>query len=96
MRQYIAHFIVKVFKKLIAIPSMLVSSSAENLSEAEVQWSSKYNRTLATYMRKVGGGLDLTQDKKPPKSLYVLVRCLQVLCEVCVFFLSRFQMYVTC
>lgn len=57
--------------------SILPPDVKENLSEAEVQWSSKYNRTLATYMRKIGGGLDLTQDKKPPKSLYVLVRCLQ-------------------
>ena len=46
--------------------------------EAEVQWFNKYNKSLAKYMRSIGehGGLDLTQDMKPPKSLYIEVRCL--------------------
>jgi len=62
--------------------SVLPADVKENLSESEAAFSSKYNRALATYMRKIGssstsGGLDLTQDKNPPKSLYVLVRCLQ-------------------
>lgn len=41
----------------------------------QVQWFNQYNRLLANYMRSVGesGGLDLTQDMKPPKTLYVLV-----------------------
>lgn len=42
----------------------------------QVQWFSKYNMCLANYMRSIGGagGLDLTQDMKPPKSLYIEVR----------------------
>lgn len=40
-----------------------------NMCEQEVQWFSKYNKMLANYMRSIGGegGLDLTQDLKPPK-----------------------------
>ena len=42
----------------------------------QLQWFNNYNRMLANYMRAIGdsGGLDLTQDMKPPKSLYVEVR----------------------
>lgn len=41
----------------------------------QVQWFTRYNKALAGYMRSVGshGGLDLTQDTKPPKSLYIEV-----------------------
>ena len=44
------------------------------LSE-QVQWFNEYNKCLATYMRSIGGygGLDLTQDLKPPKTLYIEV-----------------------
>ena len=42
----------------------------------QVQWFNKYNKSLANYMRSIGGGggLDLTQDMKPPKTLYVEVK----------------------
>ena len=43
-----------------------------NLSEPELEYFSKYNKTLATYMRAIG--TDLTSDMAPPKSLYVEVR----------------------
>ncbi|ESN93628.1 hypothetical protein HELRODRAFT_88492 [Helobdella robusta] len=61
------------------IGSVLPLEIKSNLSEHEIQWFTKYNRMLATYMRCIGdhGGLDLTQDTKPPKSLYIEVRCLQ-------------------
>lgn len=41
----------------------------------KVQWFNKYNKCLANYMRSIGGagGLDLTQDMKPPKTLYIEV-----------------------
>ena len=41
----------------------------------QVQWFGKYNKSLANYMRTIGsqGGLDLTQDMMPPKSLYIEV-----------------------
>uniref|UniRef100_A0A8C4UR64 DNA replication complex GINS protein PSF1 n=1 Tax=Falco tinnunculus TaxID=100819 RepID=A0A8C4UR64_FALTI len=44
-----------------------------------MEWFNLYKKSLATYMRSVGGeeGLDLTQDIKPPKSLYIEVRCLR-------------------
>ncbi|CAH1792103.1 unnamed protein product [Owenia fusiformis] len=57
--------------------SVLPADVKYNLSEAEIQWFNKYNKSLANYMRSLGedGGLDLTQDMKPPKTLYIEVRC---------------------
>ena len=46
-----------------------------NLSEPELEYFSKYNRNLATYMRAIG--TDLTSDMDPPKSLYVEVRVME-------------------
>ncbi|KAM6144341.1 DNA replication complex GINS protein PSF1 isoform 3-T3 [Erethizon dorsatum] len=44
-----------------------------------MEWFNQYKKSLATYMRSLGGaeGLDITQDMKPPKSLYIEVRCLK-------------------
>ena len=44
-------------------------------STIQVQWFTRYNKCLANYMRSIGeqGGLDLTQDLKPPKTLYIEV-----------------------
>ncbi|XP_059149499.1 DNA replication complex GINS protein PSF1-like [Physella acuta] len=58
--------------------SVLPPDVKYNMCEHEVQWFNQYNRLLANYMRSIGenGGLDLTQDMKPPKTLYVLVRCI--------------------
>ncbi|XP_053535003.1 DNA replication complex GINS protein PSF1 [Ictalurus punctatus] len=45
----------------------------------ELEWFNQYKKSLATHMRSLGGeeGLDITQDMKPPKSLYIEVRCLK-------------------
>ncbi|XP_070657330.1 DNA replication complex GINS protein PSF1 isoform X1 [Bos indicus] len=45
----------------------------------KMDWFNRYKKSLATYMRSLGGdeGLDITQDMKPPKSLYIEVRCLK-------------------
>lgn len=49
-----------------------------NLCDQELQWFNRYNRSLASYMRSLGGtGFDLTQYTKPPKSLYIEVRSLE-------------------
>ena len=58
--------------------SVLPAEIKYNLCEQEAQWFTKYSKMLANYMRSIGsfGGLDLTQDIKPPKTLYVEVRCL--------------------
>ncbi|XP_073648740.1 DNA replication complex GINS protein PSF1 isoform X2 [Tursiops truncatus] len=44
-----------------------------------MEWFNRYKKSLATYMRSLGGheGLDITQDMKPPKNLYIEVRCLK-------------------
>ena len=54
--------------------SVLPDDVKNNLNEHELSWFGRYNRSLAKYMRSVG--IDLTQDSKPPKSLYIEVRCL--------------------
>lgn len=48
------------------------------LCEPEVQWFNGYSKSLATYMRSIGEGIgiNLTEELKPPKSLYIEVRCL--------------------
>ncbi|ESO91986.1 hypothetical protein LOTGIDRAFT_233274 [Lottia gigantea] len=58
--------------------SVLPADIKYNLCEQEIQWFNKYNKLLANYMRSIGdgGGLDLTQDIKPPKTLFIEVRCL--------------------
>lgn len=40
-----------------------------------MQWFGLYKKSLASFMRSIGGqeGLDVTQDMKPPKSLYIQV-----------------------
>ncbi|XP_046675486.1 DNA replication complex GINS protein PSF1-like [Homalodisca vitripennis] len=58
--------------------SILPPDIKENLSESEVKWFNSYSKSLAKYMKSLGRnhGLNLTQDIKPPKSLYVEVRSL--------------------
>lgn len=56
---------------------LLPSDIKENMSHSEVEWMNKYSNMLAKYMRSVGDeGVNLTLNLKPPKSLYVEVRCL--------------------
>lgn len=49
------------------------------LCAPELQWFNAYSQSLAAYMRSIGDGagiVNLTEDLKPPKSLYVEVRCI--------------------
>lgn len=41
----------------------------------QIRWFNNYSKSLAKYMKSLGSshGLNLTQDIKPPKSLYVEV-----------------------
>uniref|UniRef100_A0A8P0PPH0 DNA replication complex GINS protein PSF1 n=2 Tax=Canis lupus familiaris TaxID=9615 RepID=A0A8P0PPH0_CANLF len=59
--------------------SVLPNALRFHMSAEEVEWFNHYKKSLATYMRSLGGdeGLDITQDMKPPKSLYIEVRCLK-------------------
>ncbi|XP_046388604.1 DNA replication complex GINS protein PSF1-like [Ischnura elegans] len=58
--------------------SILPPEIKYNLCEPENKWFANYSKYLANYMKSIGDnyGLDLTQDTKPPKSLYIEVRCL--------------------
>jgi GINS complex subunit 1 len=56
------------------------------MSDLEVLWFQKYSKTLANYMKALSQatqtgssdiyGIDLTQYTRPPKSLFINVRCL--------------------
>ncbi|XP_013394594.1 DNA replication complex GINS protein PSF1-like [Lingula anatina] len=74
---YLYNRIQQIKKMRWEFGSVLPQDIRYNLSEQEVQWFNRYNKCLANYMRSIGedGGLDLTQDIKPPKTLYIEVRC---------------------
>nr|XP_061794046.1 DNA replication complex GINS protein PSF1-like [Nerophis lumbriciformis] len=59
--------------------SVLPANVRFHMSAEELQWFARYKKSLAGYMRSLGasGGLDITQEMKPPKSLYVQVRCVK-------------------
>ncbi|XP_051866900.1 DNA replication complex GINS protein PSF1 isoform X2 [Pristis pectinata] len=59
--------------------SVLPSEVRFHFAPEETEWFNQYKKSLATYMRAIGGdeGLDITQDMKPPKSLFIEVRCLK-------------------
>lgn len=50
-----------------------------NLCEPEINYFNNYSKSLASYMMSIGDGegIDLTIDLKPPKALYVEVRCIE-------------------
>lgn len=57
--------------------SVLPNEIKVNLSNSEKEWFTKYSNNLAKYMRTIGdGGLNLVMHSKPPKSLYLEIRCL--------------------
>uniref|UniRef100_A0AAQ6ISP6 DNA replication complex GINS protein PSF1 n=1 Tax=Anabas testudineus TaxID=64144 RepID=A0AAQ6ISP6_ANATE len=59
--------------------SVLPANVRFHMCAEELQWFNQYKKSLASFMRSLGGGegLDITQDMKPPKSLYIEVRCLK-------------------
>uniref|UniRef100_A0A1A9WCI0 DNA replication complex GINS protein PSF1 n=1 Tax=Glossina brevipalpis TaxID=37001 RepID=A0A1A9WCI0_9MUSC len=58
---------------------IIPSDIKSQLCEPEVAYFNSYAKSLASYMRSIGDGqgLDLTVDLRPPKSLYIEVRCLK-------------------
>ncbi|KAJ8962067.1 hypothetical protein NQ314_005850 [Rhamnusium bicolor] len=57
--------------------SILPADIKVNLSASEIEWFSNYSRSLAKYMRSIGEeGVNLAVDLRPPKALYIEVRCL--------------------
>jgi len=57
--------------------SALPQDITKNLSQAEMVWFLSYSNNLSDYMNKLnnGKGIDLTLHQKPPKRLYIQVRC---------------------
>ncbi|KAI5638894.1 DNA replication complex GINS protein PSF1 [Phthorimaea operculella] len=61
--------------------SVLPPDVRELLSDDEYEWFSKYSTNLASYMRSIGqdigySGIDLTENLKPPKTLFIEVLCM--------------------
>lgn len=57
--------------------SILPADIKANLNSSELEWFSQYSSVLAKYMRSIGDrGINLAVDLKPPKSVYIDVRCL--------------------
>lgn len=59
--------------------SVLPPAVRFHMCAEELQWFSQYKKSLASFMKSLGNGegLDITQDTKPPKSLYIQVRCVK-------------------
>lgn len=48
----------------------------EALCEPEIQWFNSYSKLLADYMMSFPDHINLMTHMKPPKSLYIEVKCL--------------------
>ena len=74
---YVYNRMMKIRDYRWEVGSVLPQEFKLSLCEQELQWFTRYNHSLASYMRSIGhSGLDLTQYMHPPKSLYIEVRCL--------------------
>jgi GINS complex subunit 1 len=71
------------FELATVVPPKHIKTS---MSDLELIWFQKYSRTLANFMKSLSQSpfdssyfyeIDLTQYMRPPKSLYIHVRCLQ-------------------
>lgn len=59
--------------------NVLPKEIVKNLSNEELEWFTKYNDNLFSYMNSLndGNGLDLTLYITPPKKLYIQVKCVR-------------------
>lgn len=75
---YLYNRLQKLKKVRWHLGATLPADIKANLTEPELQWFNNYSKTLASYMMSIGDGqgLNLTNDIKPPKSLFIEVRCL--------------------
>ncbi|ELU00601.1 hypothetical protein CAPTEDRAFT_196861 [Capitella teleta] len=76
---YLNHRLETIKQLRWELGSVLPQDVKQNLTTPEAQWFSKYSKGLAKYMRSLGnqGGVDLTLDVRPPKTLHIQVRCLE-------------------
>lgn len=61
---------------------ILPNDIKQMLCEPEINYFNEYSKNLASYMMSIADGvgnfgIDLTAYMKPPKSLYIEVRCLK-------------------
>lgn len=57
--------------------SIIPPEMKANMSASEIEWMSSYSNNLTRYMRSLGeNGMNLQIDLKPPKSVYIDVKCL--------------------
>ena len=74
---YLYNRIQRIQKMRWQFGAILPDEIKATCCEVEIQWFNNYSKNLATYMSSIGDGigLNLTEDLKPPKSLFVEVRC---------------------
>lgn len=58
---------------------VLPNDIKNNLCDPEITFYKNYSKLMSNYMRAIGNrhSLDITTDFRPPKSLYIEVRCLE-------------------
>lgn len=75
-----------LYKRLLRIKALrwefgpiIPADIKTSLCEPEMNFFNTYSKSLASYMRSIGDGqgIDLTGDLRPPKSLYIEVRCIE-------------------
>lgn len=85
-RCIIAYHIIR-FKRLKKLRwdygNTLPEEINKNLSPQEKEWYQKYNDNLFSYMKNLGsGGLDLTLYMRPPKKLFINVKCIREMGQI--------------
>jgi len=76
---YLYNRMVRIKEHRWHFGAVLPADIKSSICEPEAQFFTKYNKLLATYMRSIGEGkysIDLTQNMKPPKNLYIQVKVL--------------------
>ncbi|XP_058790153.1 DNA replication complex GINS protein PSF1-like [Phymastichus coffea] len=75
---YLYHRIRRLRNIRWELGSIIPEEITKNLLPAETAWFQTYNKSLAMYMKSIGkDGLNIMNDFKPPKSLFVEVRCVK-------------------
>ena len=76
---YLYNRIIRIMEHRWHFGSVIPLDIKSTICEPEFLFFSKYNKLLASYMKSIVEGqysLDLTQNMKPPKNLYIQVKVL--------------------
>jgi len=73
---YLYNRLLKLKEIRWQLGSTVTADVKEALTEPEVQWFNNYSKLLSNYMMSFPSGVNLTTDIRPPKSLFIEVKCL--------------------